>query len=555
MEDDEKEAPKLVDYAKNSLFVRNLSPQVSELILREVFAQCDGIDKVTFRAYPNSNSQFYAQVDFATSKGVAEGSRLSGVPILGVPCEIGVIDPIATAHQMRIAAAAGGEQVVELEEVRTHEELNKRITEAAEDQRMRTVHVAGLAATTTEESLRRFCKNFGEVERLRVDKDVHGVTFGLVEFRERGPAHICKMQQHFLVDGLVLRCAEAKTMVDESVFTEQIVQFQAPILDAMNMRQVLSQEFELNNKLEQVRAAALELAGKDPGDSADAGAKEDLSASKDRNEKPEKKRKPADKESKKKVKKKKKKKKKHKKRKMEAKEKLKKENKKKDKKKRKDGQPRKRNARKKQQRGARRGSALGEDDPAAAREQEQEEEESEVMSLSESPGGPVDLDSEVELVGNTEFYVLGNSSASSVSSACSSEECDASPAISSSASPVHPLGSPARTVPLSVGALQGKWIVGGDPTGVWTVAEAGRTLFNGKAVNPKWSFVEETCAGYAVIFSRGQRDNGWELDMRVSSINRLVWKKVGEADTIWERQPEAPCSSPSPAAGSPRKRR
>merc|ERR1712218_71086 len=138
-------------------------------------------------------------------------------------------------------------------------ELNKRIVEAHEDQRMRTVHVTGFAEETTIEGFSLFCNKFGVVERLKLERDVHGCPFGLVEFKERAPAHICKMQQKFVVDGRVIHCTESRSMVDESAFTEQIVQFQAPILDAMNMRQVLSQQFELSGKLDQVRAAALEL--------------------------------------------------------------------------------------------------------------------------------------------------------------------------------------------------------------------------------------------------------------------------------------------------------
>merc|ERR1711957_347157 len=158
------------------------------------------------------------------------------------------------------ALSAAGHDEAPMEAVRDEEELNRRIGEAAEDQRMRIVLVSGLAEGTVEDTFQRFCKKFGAVERLKVSKDSDGKTFGLVEFKDRAPAHICKVQQKFLVDGKVLVCSESKTMVDESVFVEQTVQFQAPILDGMNMRQVISQQPELQSKLAKVRAAAMELA-------------------------------------------------------------------------------------------------------------------------------------------------------------------------------------------------------------------------------------------------------------------------------------------------------
>merc|ERR1712085_245336 len=86
----------LGEFNKNSIFVRNLSPQVSEKVLREVFEEADKIDKVTFRAYPNSNNQFFAQIDFVSAKGVIEGVKVSGMNIM---------DPVKQASQVRTAAA------------------------------------------------------------------------------------------------------------------------------------------------------------------------------------------------------------------------------------------------------------------------------------------------------------------------------------------------------------------------------------------------------------------------------------------------------------------
>merc|ERR1719401_317419 len=103
------------------------------------------------------------------------------------------------------------------------------------------------------------CQNFGEVNQLRLDTDGQGETFALVEFQEKGPAHVCKTQHKYRVDGRFLLFTESKTMVDAESLAEKTVQFQAPLLDAHNMRQVLTQQIVLSDKLAKVRAAAEEL--------------------------------------------------------------------------------------------------------------------------------------------------------------------------------------------------------------------------------------------------------------------------------------------------------
>merc|ERR1719181_331503 len=98
--------------------------------------------------------------------------------------------------------------------------------------------------------------NFGVVADLRIDRS-QGAPFGLVEFAERGPAHIAKVRKHFTVDGNLIEITEAKTFVNESVLQERNVFVQNPLLDAMNMRTTLSenQKEELGEKLAAVRKA------------------------------------------------------------------------------------------------------------------------------------------------------------------------------------------------------------------------------------------------------------------------------------------------------------
>jgi len=502
MSDDEgfKPAKRLTYKAAHSLFVRNLSPDVNEQVLREVFDH-DVIEKISFRAFPNSNNQFFAQIDFVSSTGVTEGSKLSGVLILGVPCEVGVVDPIISEGNRRAAASSGGSggAAGSTDEVLDIAEVNRRITEASEDQRMRTIHIAGLAPGTTDEQLERLVLKFGELERLKVDTDTKGACFGLVEFKDRGPAHIAKTQRSFKVDDRVLTVTEAKSMVEESSFMEQTIQFQAPIIDAMAMKNVLYQQLDLREKLDKVREAARSIASKAPeqleeeaeeapaGPGAIAAAKAKV---KELLEREERKKKKAEKKEVKKLKK------------------VEKKQKKKEKKK------------------TRKAKA------AAAAPEGSESEDEDAVDISESPDGPVDLVDEVELVGNTELVMLGDESSSSSGSEGGRAEKIARAA------------ARRRAQKLSVATVVGDWNIvtlGGDPPGQWTVEDGGVMSFNGRRLkSEKWGFVQETEkkeeGTNMVLFCRGQRFAGWELDLKVSTVDRLVWKRAGDKDTHWLRK-------------------
>lgn len=265
---------------KNSLYVRNLSPNVTEAILREIFSPCDEIEGVVFRAFPNQNNQFFAQIDFKTSRGVTEGAKLNGTPIMGTQCLVGVVDPLAAktheeferAKQYREnkdpTKAAAEQQAVFGDEASgaqgTQLAWQKQQKEAQDEKKYRTVHIAGFDKGVTHEALKMFCEHFGEVEVCRVEEPDGLAAFALVEFKERGPAHVVKTQKTYEVDGKILQFTESKTMVNASEFAEQSVHFQAPVFDMMNMRAVLAQQGQLTEKLAKVREAAMSLNISDP---------------------------------------------------------------------------------------------------------------------------------------------------------------------------------------------------------------------------------------------------------------------------------------------------
>jgi len=242
------------DYKKNSLFVRNLSQDVSEALLREIFEPFDAIEQITFRSFNTTTLQFFAQIDFHSSKGVIEGTSMTGVNILGVPCVCGVIDPMSQPKlgESEFSSMPLDQQAIEAE-------FKKRQQEAEDDQVFRTVHVAGFGLDMPYDAIREVCSGFGEVEQLRIDRDENKQPFALCEFKERGPAHVCKLQQQYLVRGTVLRFMEAKTMVDACTFAERTVQFEDPGLNAIAMRSVLQHPGQLSEKIKLVRAAAEEI--------------------------------------------------------------------------------------------------------------------------------------------------------------------------------------------------------------------------------------------------------------------------------------------------------
>merc|ERR1711865_713143 len=108
--------------------------------------------------------------------------------------------------------------------------------------------MTGFKPGVTEEALRLFCAHFGEVECVRVEEPEGLEPFALVEFKERGPAHVVKTQKSYEVDGKVVSFTESQTMVNQIGFAEKSVHFQQPIFDYLNMKAVLAQQVHLSQK-------------------------------------------------------------------------------------------------------------------------------------------------------------------------------------------------------------------------------------------------------------------------------------------------------------------
>jgi len=260
---------------KNTLYVRNLSPNISDGVLREFFSKCDEIEEITFRPFSTTKTEFFAQIDFKTSKGVTEGVRLSGVDILGVACAAGVLNPAEKSQEKEEEFDDLTVKLLSPEELQ--KEYLKRLTKAEEAQRLRTVHIGGLERTeggVDLDALRSMCtSSFGEVKNLKIDSDANGAAFALVEFADQGSAQVCKLQKKFLVDGQVWTFTEAQTMVDEASALERSVHFEAPVINAVDQRTMIEQT-HLGSKLREVMEAAKHI-GRKPGSAKADGVEAD----------------------------------------------------------------------------------------------------------------------------------------------------------------------------------------------------------------------------------------------------------------------------------------
>eukprot|EP00922_Rhytidocystis_sp_ex-Travisia-forbesii_P064758 GHVS01096176.1.p1 GENE.GHVS01096176.1~~GHVS01096176.1.p1 ORF type:complete len:392 (+),score=62.54 GHVS01096176.1:65-1240(+) len=77
----------------NVVYIKNLSPLVTEVDIRQTLNDQDEILNVEFKQFPNS-AQRFCQIDFRSSGGVTAATSLNSQPLLGLPMAISVIDPL-----------------------------------------------------------------------------------------------------------------------------------------------------------------------------------------------------------------------------------------------------------------------------------------------------------------------------------------------------------------------------------------------------------------------------------------------------------------------------
>merc|ERR1712039_174833 len=164
---------------------------------------------------------------------------------------VGVIDPLADGPA-KVDAPETAEEAHEQQKAETL----RRACEADDDIRRRTIHIAGIGEEMNINFMRNMCTQFGPVEKVKIDKDKTGANFAMIEFREKGPAHQCKLQQQYAVNGRVLIMTEAQTVIDEAGLTEFGIEFEDSMINAMQMRSLLPNDEKLSAKIKAVQEAA-----------------------------------------------------------------------------------------------------------------------------------------------------------------------------------------------------------------------------------------------------------------------------------------------------------
>ncbi|KAL8446292.1 hypothetical protein Emed_005100 [Eimeria media] len=85
---------------RNILYVRNLSPLVTEEHLRAIFSHCAELLRVEFKPLPGGGGPLgapgsgrYCELEFADSAGITAASQLNGTELLGLAMQVSVLNP------------------------------------------------------------------------------------------------------------------------------------------------------------------------------------------------------------------------------------------------------------------------------------------------------------------------------------------------------------------------------------------------------------------------------------------------------------------------------
>ena len=94
-----------MDFLKNNIYARNISPLVTDEHMQEFFGQFDMVESIEFKFFPGTQ-QRYVQVEYGSSRGVTESMHKNGEMILGVPITLSIIDPTSQAQNVVDAPGA-----------------------------------------------------------------------------------------------------------------------------------------------------------------------------------------------------------------------------------------------------------------------------------------------------------------------------------------------------------------------------------------------------------------------------------------------------------------
>eukprot|EP01066_Platyproteum_vivax_P009532 Platyproteum_vivax@DN4202_c0_g1_i1.p1 len=268
----------------NCLYLRNLSPQVTEDVLRETFKTCDtGVQKVEFKTFP-SGVGTYAMLEFASSKGVTEAVQYNGTNLKDIPMALTVLDPAETVGNRIVVPGYANEphsgiiqintptqslsveQLAQIQEVANATLATNSTTKPGEPesrQILRTVYICSMSPQVNEADLKGLFGVVGHLLDVRVEPSPHSSKkkIGFLEFEFAEEAQEALKFSNMMLKGDRIIVEPSKATVRPRV-PSNVVYGEVPGLPAVPVAYQQLHTLKIKAAMEQVKKATMRLARK-----------------------------------------------------------------------------------------------------------------------------------------------------------------------------------------------------------------------------------------------------------------------------------------------------
>lgn len=219
--------------SKNTLFVKNLSHGVTERDILEVFGQFDAIDRITFHHFLGKDQEKsvseppFARIDFESSKGVVEGSKVGGLKIRGVPVVVCAVDPNDFADYDHVNMKT--KLLLPMTRVEVVHSLSQPQVASKSDINMKiakTIRIKNVMKDMTEAQMSEILDScFGPAKEVKFREDGEGKRFALAEFEMAKSAMLALKQKKMEVCGTEMEIESSDMLADELKTMEEGLQF------------------------------------------------------------------------------------------------------------------------------------------------------------------------------------------------------------------------------------------------------------------------------------------------------------------------------------------
>ncbi|KAK2195373.1 bifunctional RNA-binding domain superfamily/RNA recognition motif domain/Nucleotide-binding alpha-beta plait domain superfamily [Babesia duncani] len=151
----------------NLIYVRNISPDVTEQTIRDFFKECDEIVSIDFKRFEHS-SRRYCIIEFKTSAGITRASLLNGSLMQGCLLEISVTDPTINQDKQK-----------DLESRQYGYRIGN--SDVEDDSHSRTIKVSNLPPSFDRIDVYTLFGNIGNIVSCTIETS-DGIRFALVDF-------------------------------------------------------------------------------------------------------------------------------------------------------------------------------------------------------------------------------------------------------------------------------------------------------------------------------------------------------------------------------------